>query len=292
MGEKQLKLRRDDRCRRCDASVEAGSSAWWDPDAKVVTCSGCHLSSAVPVQVVAPAAQPPDPGEGGRSAQREYERRSGRELARKQAVVEEDAARRARIKAKRPVIGRLASAMTPKPVIPPESQSTKAWAVGAVGERRVEEVLASCDGVVVLHDRLMPRSRANIDHIAVAPSGVYVIDAKRYEGDVEARDVGGWLHADVRLYVKGRDRTKLVDEMSRQVEAVRSALGGSPIPIHPVLCFVDGMWPRLRRRPLCVRGVTVVWPDGLAKVLTATSESPVQDPGLVAAQIAARLRVA
>ncbi|HEV8116278.1 MAG TPA: nuclease-related domain-containing protein [Acidimicrobiales bacterium] len=105
-------------------------------------------------------------------------------MGRKQASVADDAAKRARIKAKRPVIGRLASIVTPRPVITPESQSTKAWAIGAVGERRVGEALRSCEGVHVLHDRLMPHSRANIDHIAVAPSGVYVIDAKRYEGNV------------------------------------------------------------------------------------------------------------
>jgi hypothetical protein len=33
----------------------------------------------------------------------------------------------------------------------------------------------------------MPGSRANIDHIAVAPSGVFVIDAKRYKRRIEVR---------------------------------------------------------------------------------------------------------
>jgi hypothetical protein len=33
----------------------------------------------------------------------------------------------------------------------------------------------------------MPESRANIDHIAIAPSGVLVIDTKRPKGKIEAR---------------------------------------------------------------------------------------------------------
>jgi len=34
--------------------------------------------------------------------------------------------------------------------------------------------------VVVLHDRAIPGSRANIDHIGIGPTGVWVIDTKRY----------------------------------------------------------------------------------------------------------------
>lgn len=34
----------------------------------------------------------------------------------------------------------------------------------------------------VLRDRRIPGSRANIDHLAVTPTGVHVIDAKRYNG--------------------------------------------------------------------------------------------------------------
>ncbi len=37
----------------------------------------------------------------------------------------------------------------------------------------------------MLHDRRIPGSRANIDHIAIATSGVWVIDAKRYKGKVQ-----------------------------------------------------------------------------------------------------------
>jgi len=39
----------------------------------------------------------------------------------------------------------------------------------------------------ILHDRRIPGSRANIDHIVVAPSGVWIIDAKRYSDQLVQR---------------------------------------------------------------------------------------------------------
>jgi len=63
----------------------------------------------------------------------------------------------------------------------------------------------------VLHDRRIPGTRANIDHIAIAPSGLWAIDAKHYKGRVEHVDKGGWFLTDWRLLVGGRDKTGLVE---------------------------------------------------------------------------------
>ena len=99
---------------------------------------------------------------GWRSAQREHERRRARR--------EIDATSR------HPRIGRLILAVTTDP------QSTKAWVRGAQGERRLGVQLdkLATDGAVVLHDRRIPNSRANIDHIVIAHSGMWVIDANHY----------------------------------------------------------------------------------------------------------------
>ena len=168
------------------------------------------------------------------------------------------------MKHERPVLGRLASVLTPKPQITPESQATKAWKIGAEGERRVAEVLEKSEGVEVLHDRLVPGSRANIDHIAIGPSGVFVIDAKKYTGQVEARDVGGLFRTDERLYVNNRDRTKLVEGVLHQVDVVRVALGPdfADVAVNGVLCFVGCEWGWLMRSKR-VKGVTALWPTAL-----------------------------
>lgn len=171
----------------------------------------------------------------------------------------------------RPVLGRVASALTPKVVAAPESQSTAAWMVGAEGEQAVAAVLDRCPSVVGLHDRRIPGSKANIDHLAVAPSGIYVIDAKRYRGEVAVRDHGSLFRPDRRLHVGCRDCTKLVTGVNRQVEVAAHAvegLGFAGTAIEGVLCFVGAEWSLLAR-PMVVGGVVVLWPKALAKRLEA-----------------------
>jgi hypothetical protein len=84
----------------------------------------------------------------------------------------------------------------------------------------------------------MPKSRANIDHIAIAPSGVFVIDAKRYRGKIEVRKS---LFGDARLVIRGRDKTKLVEGLKRQVDAVRAglALVEQDVPVGGCFCFIN-----------------------------------------------------
>jgi hypothetical protein len=102
-----------------------------------------------------------------------------------------------------------------------DPQSTAAWAKASKGERLLAEEMRSAlgDRAVLLHDRQVPGTRGNIDHLAVAASGFWVIDTKYYKGLVELRDVGGWLKTDHRLYVNGRDRSKAVEGLSWQLDA-------------------------------------------------------------------------
>ena len=101
----------------------------------------------------------------------------------------------------------------------------------------------------VLHDRRVPGTRGNIDHIVIAAAGVYVVDAKRYRGLIRIRDRGGLLRADRRLYVGSRDCSRLAENMGWQVEAVKSIVQSAGLdampPVIPVLCFIDGEWPLL-----------------------------------------------
>ena len=172
--------------------------------------------------------------------------------------------RQATVRARHPHLGGLILAVTP------ESQTTRNWQIGAEGERKLGAGLDGLEaaGVAVLHDRRRPGTTANIDHLAVAPTGVWVIDAKRYTGQVAKKDVGGWFSSDVRLFVGRRDCTKLVTGMTKQVEAVRAALGTewADVPVRPVLCFVDTEW-RLFASPFELHGVLVTWPRAVRKVL-------------------------
>ena len=211
----------------------------------------------------------------GGSARLEFERRkTGREN---------------KIRLRHPRIGGLILALTEEP------QTTTNWAKGADGERKLGAGLDGLGpaGVVTLHDRLRPGTTANIDHLAVAPSGVWVIDAKRYKGQVARKDVGGWFSSDNRLYVGRRDCTKLAAAMSKQVAAVRRVLGQdwTDVPVRPMLCFVDAEWPWLAK-PFELRGVVVTWPRAARELLVRSGPCTPATVGLIAARLAERLRPA
>jgi hypothetical protein len=168
--------------------------------------------------------QGPDSGVAGRSARREYERR--RERRQQSARSKSDLARL------------FAVLLSPSAKEKRQLADEKHWATGAQGEAILAEFLAKrCPDVRVLHDRRMPHSKANIDHIAVGASGVYVIDAKRYRGKIEVRQP---LFGAPKLRIAGRDRTKLVDGLAKQVAVVEATLAGlaPEVPVHGCLCFV------------------------------------------------------
>ncbi|MEO6414384.1 MAG: nuclease-related domain-containing protein [Pedococcus sp.] len=113
-----------------------------------------------------------------------------------------------------------------------------------------------------MHDRRIPRSKANIDHIAVTTSGVYVIDAKKYRGRPHLKIEGGSLRPRVeRLLVGSRDCTKLVDGVLKQVDVIRTALSDD-VPVRGVLCFVEAEWP-LIGGSFTTRDVQALWPKKL-----------------------------
>jgi hypothetical protein len=154
-----MRLRRAGSCAVCSVDLAVGVTAAWFPDERVVRCVGCVDAD---VLASAPGVRG---GEAGGSARREHERRARRR--------EEEVRRR------HPRIGGLLLALTDEP------SSTKVWAQGAAGEEAVGSVLDGLapDYVTALHDRKMRDwdgrlTRANIDHLAVAARGVWVVDAK------------------------------------------------------------------------------------------------------------------
>jgi Nuclease-related domain len=126
-------------------------------------------------------------------------------------------------------------------------------------EADVAEQIDAIEGVVALHDRAIPGSRADIDHIVIAPSGVYVVDTNISDGTVERRDN--------RLFVGMRDRTDLPIAMSHRVEAVSSALRDLRVPISRALCFVGAVWAPTTP-PFLLRGVWIGPPVQLYRLVS------------------------
>ena len=189
-------------------------------------------------------------GSAGTSARREFDRRR--------------ATRQQRVRANHPKLGGLLLAHFDDP------QSTRSWATGADGEERLGARLDVQAGPMlrVLHDLRIPGRRGNIDHVVVCPSGVVVIDAKKYKGRPQLRVEGGILRPRrERLFVGGRDRSRLVNGVLGQRAVVRAALGETnQVPAKAVLCFVGADWP-LIGGDFDTQGVHVLWPRKLTSLL-------------------------
>jgi hypothetical protein len=66
------------------------------------------------------------------------------------------------------------------------SEQARTWQRGAQGERRTTRLLGRLarDGYVVFHDLAVPGSSANVDHLVIGRSGVFIIDSKQWTGEV------------------------------------------------------------------------------------------------------------
>jgi nuclease-like protein len=273
---KRMRLRYAGVCRSCGIDLGSGTTALYDRVAKNVTCLACadaaatalhseeprpavsdddqtardlpadQVSPGDPVETQPPVAEPVVfAGTAGASARREHERRR--------------ATRESRIRTAHPRLGGLILALSDEPT------TTQVWATGAKGEEmlaaRLDQLAAQ--GVRLLHDRRIPPTKANIDHIAIAPAGVFVIDAKRYKGRPQLRIEGGFIRPRTEtLVVGGRNCTKLVDGVRKQVQLVQAALSGAGIgdvPVHGMLCFVQADWPMFGGA-FSIDGVQVLWP--------------------------------
>jgi Nuclease-related domain len=261
-------------------ALPPGSKAIWDRGARTATCPECASPAADVGEP--PSEEGPrglERGEAGASARRRYER------------LQERREQEARAKLGR--LGGLYLALSSEP------QSTRAWASGSSGERKLGAYLDTLDdgsSLIVLHDRRIPGTRANIDHVAISSGGIFVIDAKHYSGRVQRIDKGGWFSSDERLYVGRRDRTQLVSAMAKQVEAVRAALGEAVLlefapTLTPVLCFVEADWS-LFAHPFRLGGVWVEWRKSLGERLRAAGSLEAAHVQLLAAQVASALPAA
>jgi hypothetical protein len=109
--------------------------------------------------------------------------------------------------------------------------SVTAWGTGAEGEVRTALRLAELGpDYVVIHDRRIPGTKANIDHIVVGPPGIFVVETKSLRGRLSIRGQD--------VYVDGRRKTAMIEEVRRERLAVRIALGDDydDVPFYAAIC--------------------------------------------------------
>ena len=271
---KVLALRRADTCADCAVELAAGTQAAWDATARTVRCLPCTTTAdSTPTDSPMPAGRTPV---AGGSAQREYDKRSQR--------------REAAIRSRHPRLGGLVLALTNEPA------STRVWRQGAHGERAVAAKIDELAGghLIALHDRRMLRpdgrpSRANIDHLVVTATGIWIVDAKTHQGTLEVRRSGGLFSPRVeRLFIGGRDKSSLLGGLAGQVDAVRTVLAAvsADVPVRGALCFVGTELPWFGSSSIA--GIPLVGRRGLAKLLKQPGDLAPDDRAALAAYLEGR----
>ncbi|OQQ16117.1 hypothetical protein B0675_02190 [Streptomyces sp. M41(2017)] len=138
------------------------------------------------------------------------------------------------------------------------------WEAGAAGERRTAERLRTLEreGWTVLHDRALPRSRANLDHLVISPTGrVYLPDTKRYSSQWPLTVANG------RLYHGDRDVTQRLDGLYYETRETASILG---VPVMP-LVVMDG--PPMPENGLSLDGLRIIPAHRLREELRAVDRA-------------------
>jgi hypothetical protein len=139
-----------------------------------------------------------------------------------------------------------------------------AWRRGAVGERRTARLLGPLErhGWAVLHDLAIPASQANLDHLAIGPGGVFVIDSTQYRGRLQLDPSGRLWHGRYPLAPNLRAVEFEADQAAQvladpQVVMPIVAVHGAQVPWGKVV--VDGV-PVVpaRRLPSMLRALPVL----------------------------------
>ncbi|MDQ1631893.1 MAG: hypothetical protein QOC80_1865 [Frankiaceae bacterium] len=136
---------------------------------------------------------------------------------------------------------------------------------GLLAERAVGQQLDPLgqQGWRILHDRAVPGSTANIDHVLVGPPGVVVIDTKAHLGrvtiDASSVRVGGWSFG-------GK-----VEKLQAYGRAVAACCAGRA-PVFNIVCFTEDVGlaaPRVwDQATLLELRQLDAWLHGLPQVLT------------------------
>ncbi|GAA2615608.1 hypothetical protein GCM10010304_81170 [Streptomyces roseoviolaceus] len=130
-------------------------------------------------------------------------------------------------------------------------RTDSSWAKGAAGEQATARLLARLRrrGFAVLHDRAIPGSRANLDHLVIGPTGVTYIDTKAWRSKRSTVSFEGGT-----LRYGSYAQTRALDTVAWEAQEAAEALG---CEVRPVIAVHGARIPGPQGR-LETRGVTVV----------------------------------
>jgi hypothetical protein len=140
------------------------------------------------------------------------------------------------------------------------------WRIGAFLEHELGDI------AIVLHDLRVPGSGACIDHVVVAPSGVWVIDSTWRSGFHLDPDASGEIAS--------------LEAMERRAQVVAAAVGRArEVPIRAALCFDPAHWG-CAPQAFWIEGVLITHPADLVERVRAAGPLDEETMGWIAARLA------
>lgn len=120
-------------------------------------------------------------------------------------------------------------------IIEDKLRDARTWRRGYEGERVVGELLETDlpDKFLVFNDLHFPGLKANIDHIVIGPTGVFVLDTKNWRGVVE------WDEDGKKILLNGgeQDVVRTIKAVALDVHDKLETLTGRHFFVRPVLVF-------------------------------------------------------
>jgi Nuclease-related domain len=116
---------------------------------------------------------------------------------------------------------------------------------GAEGEQITATFMETLGpNYTAIHDLGIPGSRANVDHVVVGPTGIFVVDSKNHSGRISYNKGTLWSGTN--------PQSRQLEALRFESEYVATLLGR---PVVTIMCFVKG---KLAKDPMLVDGIQIV----------------------------------
>ena len=166
-------------------------------------------------------------------------------------------------------------------------RSVRARLRSTLRERRLGDLLDRAVGDVahVLHHRRISEAGATIDHLVVAPTGVWAVSACHHRGSVtsEGDDADDIVVIDTLGGITPVDPAAL--DITSHVRAVVDEIGYDWVPVHHAVCFTNARLARRRR----VGGSVLIGPRRLVAMIVGRGALRAGDLQTIASSLQARL---
>lgn len=135
------------------------------------------------------------------------------------------------------------------------AKDVEAWRRGAEGEEKTERWLSKLPPEYsVLHDLAIPGSKANVDHLVIGPTGVFVVDSKNYSGKITENAKG-------ELWSGRHPLARKIETINWEATQVSVIIDS---PVDALLCVLGAELPR---RNIVKTGVKLAGPRGSLRII-------------------------